>query len=91
MAEVDDKARLAAKIRELSDARQDDYDLQVKLNEVARNGKAAIDEQIDSTDRLIKQLRSQAVELTAYLAAEQKAKDSGVELTQVKANYIYVD
>jgi hypothetical protein len=88
MAEVDDKARLAAKIRELSDARQDDYDLQVKLNEVARNGKAAIDEQIDSTDRLIKQLRSQAVELTAYLAAEQKAKDSGVELTQVKANYI---
>lgn len=88
MAEIDDKAALEAKIRDLIDAQQDEYDLQVKLNEVARNNIDVTDQRIKSTDDLISNLREQAVQLTAYLAEVENAKGKEEELTQVKQTFI---
>ena len=88
MAEIDDKAALEAKIRDLIDAQQDEYDLQVKLNEVARNNIDVTDQRIKSTDDLISNLREQAVQLAAYLAEVENAKGKEEELTQVKQTFI---
>ena len=88
MATPEDKARLQKAIEDLTKAQQSELDLQVKLNEVARNNKAIIDQRIDSADKLIKQLREQAVELTAYNEILKAAGDSEEEATRIRDHYI---
>jgi len=88
MATPEDKARLQKAIEALTKAQQSELDLQVKLNDVARNNKAIIDQRIDSADQLIKRLRTQAVELTAYNETLKAASGSEEEATRIRDHYI---
>ena len=88
MATAADKAKLQKAIENLAKAQQKELDLQVKLNDVARNSKTIIDQRIDSADKFIKQLRTQATELAAYNETLKTVMGDEEEVTRVKDHYI---